>query len=888
MAIEAGTRLGPYEIVGLIGAGGMGEVYRARDTRLERTVAIKVLPPEICASAERRQRFDREAKAISSLQHPHICVLYDVGAQDGTDYLVMEYLEGESLADRLRRGPLPVEQLLKIGAEIADALDKAHRQGLVHRDLKPGNVMLTKSGAKLLDFGLAKPAAFTASAAAVDAGTVATLTAPAHPVTARGTIVGTFQYMSPEQIQGRDADARSDIFALGALLYEASTGKQAFSGTTQISLISAILERQPEPVTVVNGNLPPALDHLIRTCLAKDPDERFQTAHDVSLQLKWIAGSTSSVIAAPSNIRRRRHWQSLAGWGVAILTMAALAIVWFLRPTAPARVTRYTIPLAAHKNMPVEGGVLAISPDGSKIAFVASESGSAELYVRRLDQFDAVLIPESDGPYFPFFSPDGKWIAFYSHGRLKKAPSDGSTVPVALSELQTFFGGQWLPDGNLLVSLSSPPLAVLPVTGGPIKAIDSKGAILNPGNPMVVPDSDWVLFTQDKVASFSIYAINRSTGETHEVISNSVLPIYVPGYLFYYSSGSAWAAPFSTKTAQITGTATIVAQGVSARNWFANFAVANDGTMVYAPGEGLGSAHMLVWVDRKGNATKIDVPAEDYVDPSIAPDGRHFVVCVRKLTEQALAIYDMERGVLMRMSGNRLRSAAPTWSADGKTIYFDSAGATKEAGAAMNFKQGIYRMAADGSGEPSLVREMSTFAHVTSIFGNTGTLMLNDPTTNYDLWSLDLPTQQVKPFRKTNAAERQGAYSPDGKYLAYTSDESGRNEVYVETASGSGARWQISTNGGEQPRWSRKGNELFYRSGTKMMSVTVQMTPFLAGKPVELFDGNYDRGGAVPGYDVTPDGQHFLMTQPERPNPTELRVVIGGLDELKKTGAWRR
>ena len=889
MALQAGSKLGPYEIVAPLGAGGMGEVYRARDTRLDRTVAVKILPADIQASPERKQRFEREAKAISSLQHPHICVLHDVGCQDGMDYLVMEYLEGESLADRLRRGPLPTEQTLKLGIEIADALEKAHKQGLVHRDLKPGNVMLTKSGAKLLDFGLAKSAAVIAAAAAAEFEGATLTNQRQHPVTAQGVVVGTFRYMSPEQVQGGEADGRSDIFAFGALLYECATGKPAFTGKTQISLMSAILERQPESITVLNATSPPALEYVIRTCLQKDPDDRFQTAHDVSLQLKWIAGSTTAALALPGPRGHRRRWLQKAGWVVAaaMLVVVAVLLSW-RRESGPEHVLRFSIAMPARQSIPVDVDSLAISPDGTKVAYVSTENGDFRLYVRPLDQFDSIPIGNSEGASFPFFSPDSRMVAFFAHGRLRKVSADGSTVPVPVMDMQTFFGGQWLPDGRMVVSQMKPGLGIISADGSSLQPIQSKGEQLNPGNPLLLPGGEWLLFTQDKVASFSVYALRMATGETRELMANAVLPMYVPGYLLYYSSGSLWAAPFDAKRASLTGPAVVVAQEVAARNWFAHYAISQNGAVVYAPGAGLGAAHNLVWVDRKGNTAKVDVPPEDYVDPSISPDGKHFVICVRKLTEQALAIYDMTRGVLMRMSGNRLRSAAPVWSGDGKEILFDSAGATKDAGDAMKFKQGIYRMPADGSAEPVLVRGMSTYSHVTAVSGNTASLMINDPSTNYDLWSLSLDGKEMKPFRKTAAGERQGSFSPDGKYLAYASDESGRSEVYVEAAAGSGARWQISTNGGEQPRWSRKGNEIFYRNGTKMMTVAVQMTPFTAGKPEELFDGNFDRGGAVPGYDVTPDGQRFLMTQPERPNPTELRVVIGWPEALKKTGSPAR
>lgn len=868
--MEAGKRLGPYEIGDLIGQGGMGQVYRARDTRLDRTVAVKILSRDLTASPERKQRFEREAKTISSLQHPHICVLYDIGNDNDVDYLVMEYLDGQSLADRLRHGPLSTEEVLRLGIEIAGALEKAHRQGIVHRDLKPGNVMRTKSGAKLLDFGLAKPFVMaTASGAEMP-----TLTgSQKDPVTARGTLVGTFQYMAPEQLQGKEADARSDIFALGSVLYEAATGKPAFAGQTQISVMSAILEREPEPVTSITAASPPALDYVIRTCLSKDPDLRFQTAHDVGLQLKWIAGSSTASLQLQGAPKRRRKF-SLAGWIAAAILFVAAAGLWLMKPAASSKVERFVIPLPAKHTLPGDIGSVAISRDGNKVGYVATEGGTSQLFVRSLDRFEPVAIPDSEGATFPFFSPDGQWIAFYAHSRLRKASSDGSTNPVNIAEIPVFFGGTWLPDGRILIA-SNPPFVMVSADGGTSQILPTHGERIDPGDPMVLPRGDWALFTEDHRTSYEIYGYNLKTGETRRVLTNAMQPIYTPGHLVYYSSGSIWAAPFDPDQLRVTGPASVIARDVAARQWFGHFAASQTGTLIFVPGAEQSANHDLVWVDRQGNAKKIDVPAQDYVDPSVAPDGKHFVICVRTIGDQSLAVYDVGRGSMMRMSGNSDRSAGPVWDPSGKYLYFD--------GGMLSGKMAIYRMLADGSAAPELLRDTPAYAHVTSIAGDKAVVMLNDPVTKTDLWMMSLDGKQFTPFRKTAATERQGSFSPDGKYVAYTSDESGKNEVYVESASGSGARWQISEGGGDQPRWSHnKGNEIFYRMGPKMMSVSVQENPFAAMKPVQLFAVGYEAGAAVAGYDVTPDGQHFLMTASEQASPTEVRVLVGWPEEIKQ------
>ena len=443
MAISPGTKLGPYEVLAPLGAGGMGEVYRARDTRLDRTVAIKILPQQLAATAEMRQRFEREARAVSSLNHPHICALYDIGDQDGTEYLVMEYLEGETLARRLEKGPLPLADLLRYAIEIADALDRAHRQGIVHRDLKPGNIMLTKAGAKLLDFGLAKPG----GAMVLSGETMTVSPAGSRTLTAEGTIVGTVQYMSPEQLEGKEADARSDIFSFGALLYEMATGKRAFEGKSHASLIAAILEREPAPISQVQPMTPPGLERLVKTCLAKEPEERYQSAHDLKLQLGWIgeAGSQAGVPAPVVSGRKRRL--QLA-WGVAAVALAAVALLG----SALAVRRQSDAPLHVEVSPPDKvdfdatgdfGGPPALSPQGDRIVFSAHGPNSPKaLWVRPLDSFAAQRLEGSDGAMHPFWSPDGRYIGFFAGGKLNKILATGGPV-VSLADALDPRGGSW-------------------------------------------------------------------------------------------------------------------------------------------------------------------------------------------------------------------------------------------------------------------------------------------------------------------------------------------------------------------------------------------------------------------------------------------------------------
>jgi Tol biopolymer transport system component len=898
--LAAGTRLGPYEIVSPLGAGGMGEVYRARDTRLDRTVAIKVLSSKLTGNADLKARFEREARAISALNHPHICTLHDVGHQDGVDFLVMEYLEGETLSDRLNTCPLPIAQLLKIGIEIADALEKAHRAGIIHRDLKPGNIMLTKSGSKLLDFGLAKPLAAVGvggppSGPASVFTSALTRSKPATPLTSAGSILGTMQYMSPEQIEGKEADARSDIFAFGAVLYEMATGKRAFDGKSQISVASAILEKEPEPLATSQPHLPPALDRLIHNCLAKNPDERLQSALDAKLELQWIADAPAPAASPAAAPTKRRAWLE---WGAAALALLALAGVWMVRGTAPTTATpaRFSIPMGGRKELAIDSTLaLAISDDGATLAYVAAESGVTQLYVRPLDKFESTVVPDSEGATFPFFSPDGKWIAFFNQGKLRKtATSGGNSMPIC--DLPSFLGGVWLPDDTIVAASAGQGLVRVAAAGGEPKRIAIKANLsISAARLFRVPGTEWVGFVNYN-PDVQVQALNPNSGELKLVTDNANAHAAEMDrdHLVYFAGGSLWAVAIDPRSMAIKGSPVEVVTGISESNFQPQFAVSQTGMLVFAPASGLsndprgatassqsagsGQSRNLLFVDRSGKPTKIDLPSEDYVDPAVSPDGKRFAIAVRRVTEQMLAVYDGQRGVLMRLpAGTGGRFAAPVWTPDGKYLMFDAPSPAQH--------PAIYRVASDGSTPPELVTELPANGHITSIAPNgLAIVQINDPNSSVDLWLLPLNgDHKLEPFRKTPAMERHGSFSPDGQWIAYAANDSGRSEVYVAPVHGVG-RWQISTTGGEQPRWVRNGHEIFYRIGTKMMAVTVDTSSgFSASRPLELFDVGFDRGGAVPGYDVLPDGKTFVMTRSEASSPTEIRVIMGWQQELQRT-----
>ncbi len=881
MELAAGTKLGPYEVVGPIGAGGMGEVYRARDTRLDRCVALKILPAHFSCSPEQKSRFDREARTLSSVAHPHICHLYDVGSQSGTDFLVMELLEGETLAARLRKGALPCSEVLKIGTEIADALASAHRLGLVHRDLKPSNIMLTKTGAKLMDFGLAKPAGVNpvpgsgTPSAAPSAETLTTMHSPRSPITTAGAIVGTIQYMSPEQLDGKEADARSDLFAFGAVLYEMATGRRAFEGKSYMSVASAILHQEPKPVNTVQPTSPAELNYIISTCLAKDPDDRFQTAHDVMLQLGWLAQSGGSAAAASRRDEGVPKKWALATGVAALIAIGALTFA-FLRAGARSAdpgsgLTRLTVSLPEKQELAVDTGrALALSPDGKRLAYVANESGVSHLYVRRLDQFEAIAIPDSEGATFPFFSPNGDWVVYYSQQKLKKAPSDGG-LPIEICQVPAFFGGNWTARDVIVMAVPTYGMATVPATGGvPQKVpIVTKGSMVYAEGLDSVGDGTWILYTDYYSTRRTIKAVNLQTAEVRPILDNGQSARYAAGHLVYYEGGAMWQVPFDVGRLAVTGDPVKLESGVNEEIYVAQMSVSRNGVLAYVPGPAGNFFRNLFLVSRKGEERKVDIPPQDYVDPSFSPDGRRIGLALRSATVgQGLLVVDPDHAAITNLLSNSF-ATAPVWSPDGRYLLFDQRDPAQ--------KLGIYRISVTGGTPPQLLVTTALTTHITSATGEVASVSVNDPTTNTDLWFLSLREPfELKPFKVTAAAERQGALSPDGHWLAYASNDTGRSEVYVEPVPGPGGRQQISIDGGEQPRWVRNGKEILYRNGTKMMSVLVQTQPTLqTGKAAALFDRKFDRGGAVPGYDVSPDGQTLVMTRSERDRATQIRVVIG-------------
>jgi serine/threonine protein kinase/Tol biopolymer transport system component len=902
MAILPGRRLGPFEILSSIGAGGMGEVYRARDTRLDRIVAIKVLPTHLADRSELRERFDREAKTVASLNHPHICTLHDIGHQDGIDYLVMEYLEGETLAQRLTKGPLPIQQMMQYAIEISDALDKAHRKGVTHRDLKPGNIMLTKTGTKLLDFGLAK----LKQVAGQENVPLSDLPTAKDPLTAEGAIVGTLQYMAPEQLEGKEVDARTDIFAFGAMVYEMATGKRAFDGETQASVIGAIMSSVPPPISSLQPMTPPALDRVVKKCLAKEPDDRWHASKDLCDELKWIAGGSSQAVTAPiarlNEVGTLGRRERIIAVGAALLFALVTGLaVWYLKPSAvfPSQpVSRTVIDLPPGQQLVGldNGPALALSPDGTRLAYVARQGGAQQLYLRAFDILEARPIPGTEGAVSPFFSPDGQWVGFFASGKLMKVSVNGGTA-LTMSTAVEPRGASWGSQGMIAFGLTiNTALRQVPDGGGALQPLThlERGEVSHRW-PDFLPDGKAVLFAGgDNGLNFSSAQIavqSLKTSERRNLSQGGTHPRYAQsGHLIYAQGGSLMAVPFDAQRLTIKGTPVPVVDGVlqSPVNGAAQYSISNTGTLAYVAGGVQSAQRQLVWVSRTGTEQPIAAPVRAYLNPRLSPDGQSVAVTIEEQQEDQIWLYDLARETLTRLTfGGNLNNPA-VWTPDGKRISFAS---NKDG------LQNIFWQPADGSGG---AERMTTgeYTQIPMSWSKDGLLLAFfevNPTTGYDLWvlrkgepssrSARFGTSQM--FLRTPFNESVPRFSPDGRWLAYISDESGRYEIYVQPYPGPGGKWQISTEGGTEPAWNPNGRELFYRSGDKIMAVDIAtQLGFNAGKPRMLFKGTYQPASlTAPNYDVSPDGQRFLMLKPseqEQASPTQINVVLNWFEELKR------
>lgn len=877
MTLAPGTRLGPYEVVALAGAGGMGEVYRARDTRLSRDVALKVLPAHFATDPEARQRFEREARAVSTLSHPAICPLYDVGHHNGLEFLVMEFLEGETLAARLERGPLPLDQVLRYSIDIADALAAAHAGGIVHRDLKPGNVMLTRTGARLLDFGLAR------STGPAVGSTPEGLTTAA-PITARGTILGTFQYMSPEQVEGREADTRSDLFSFGAVLYEMATGKRAFDGKTTTSVLAAILERDPSPISTLQPLAPAALDDVVRGCLAKSPDERWQTAHDVKLQLQAIRrrlGETAASVVPTGSWRGVRTPR--VAWAVTAVALALAAVfaVVALRggagpaPIAADAVVRAAIlPPTAHSFTPND---FALSPDGQRVAFVAAGAdGVSSLWIRSINSSQPTEISGSEGASSPFWSSDSLHVAFFAGGRLMKVEPGGKGVEVVCEATRLAGGGAWNADDVILFSnWLFGPLFRVPATGGtavPATSVpDDLGGEAH-RYPQFLPDGRRFLFTvswtDEQRGGLYLASLD---GAPPELVSPNIRSRAVLAHdrILYVNGGTVFAQRFDTTTARLIGDPDPLLRNEIAWDWrFENMPLRASQTGLLAYQSRQTYQTQLAWFDREGRELG-GVGAAGSSAPAFAPDGRRLAVALdgRGTGQPNVWIHDLQRGIPTQLTHTGIDTALAWAGRTGWIVY-----------SSMRETNGIYRREVDGSGQEEQLLE--SVAHVLVTSASTDgrrVLYMGFGGGVPGLRILDVDTREST-ILETGA---EGAFSPDGQWVAFTTPLGG---VFVRGVDG-GARVQVSSGYGAQPRWRADMREIFYIApDKKLMAVplAVRDGTIDVGVPVPLFQTRIIQPSLVLfQYDVTPDGQRFLINSlPREDAAAPLTLLVNWTGEL--------
>jgi len=852
MTLASGTRLGPYEIAEAAGAGGMGDVYRAHDTRLDRDVAVKTIKGAFT------ERFEREARAISALNHPNICTLYDVGQHNGSGYLVMEYIEGKPIA-----GPLPVEQAIAYGIQICEALHAAHRKGIVHRDLKPANILLTKQSVKLLDFGLAKLSvngnSGVLSGTAAQAGEQATVAA----LTGAHTVVGTPQYMAPEQIEGREVDARTDIFAFGCVLYELLTGQRAFEGKTSSSVMAAILATKPKPIDELVPLTPPALERIVSRCLAKDPEDRWQSARDVAAELQWVSqgGSKVGLPAVVTGRRRAREGVAWAACGLIALVALAFGVAWARRAPEPPALVRFPLLMPSGFSNPSPP---VASPDGRKIAFAADGDGKRLIWIRQLDSIDARPLPGTDGVLRPFWSPDSRFLAFFAAGKLKKVDVAGGP-PQTICEAPNGADGSWSPEGVILFDgRGNDPIWRVSAAGGIAKtevAVDQKAGVFGVGWPEFLPGGRRFLYMkiaenpQDQMLTVG----TLDSKDTKPLFKATSRVLYAePGFLLFVREGTLVAQKFDLDSLSLEGEAIPLGEGLGVDDvGLASFSVSRNGLLAFRAGQLQG--RRLVWIDRAGKETPAIEAIGEYRDTSLAPDGKRLVYsAANNGGGMDLWIRDMVRGVSSRFTFDAPDEVVPQWSPDARRIAFTS-----------RAKGPGDLWAKDASGtreaEPLLVSPDEKYV---SDWSRDGRFILYTSRAGdeygWDIFALPMDgDKKPMPLVRTKFNELHATFSPDGKYIAYHSNESGRPEIYVQEFPEARNKWQVSTEGGTTAFWRADGRELFYRNAERQMAVPVDVgSTFTVGTPQALFETRFAAITARALYRPTPDGQRFLVLAP--------------------------
>lgn len=914
MFLSVGPRLGRYEIVAPIRAGGMGEVYRARDTRLDRTVAIKVLPEHLAGNAELRQRFEWEARIVSSLNHPHICTLYDVGHEAGIDFLVMEYLEGETLAERVKKGPMPLDHVLGYGIEVADALDKAHRYGVAHRDVKPGNIMLTKSGTKLLDFGLAK----INPPVVQQVSTVGGEDTIAAPLTVQGAVLGTLEYMAPEQLQAKDVDSRTDVFALGCVLFEMATGQKAFEGESTSALIAAILRHEPPPVSTLRPGSPSALDRIVQMCLVKDPEARWQSAHDVQVQLRWLAGGRAE--GAVSESPKRNWWtRAYVAWAVALALLCLLIGVATLppRPNAPrASLTRSAIPPPENTRFNSTGdygGPVVISPDGRTLAFVTVDAeGRSGLWIRTTDGLQMRALPGTDGANFPFWSPDSQQIGFFAGDKLKTVAITGG-LPMTVCNVASARGGSWNRDGTIILARDyQGGIFRVPASGGEPVPVTK----LQPGKhtthrwPYFLPDGRRFLYLSaahgaNDGGNAEVFLASLDGKENRPILRSGFDVVYASGYLLFVRDNRLMAQPFDVKRGRLTGEPLPTTEQVlcGPSTWKAVFTASENGILAYQDASSRTGSELL-WYDGSGAVLGSLGPPSVYVGLRLSPNGQRLAIESAEGPVDDIWVHDIPRGAHSRLIVGRPISANPVWSPDGSRMVFAAQRSSTD-------PYEVHEQVSYGTGVDQLLLKTATSVRPTDWSPDGRFILYNQdesptpgPTSGLPrmhIWVLPLFGDR-KPFAfiHTKFTEWDGQFSPDGRWIAYCSNESDREEVYIAPFSASPpasqpgsvhppAKWQVSVSGGTRPKWSRDGRRLYYLAGTKLTAAEISVK----GKTIET--GALKRLFTIPmafpftssaaqtrgwRYDIAENGARFVANVMRVENAPPITLVTNWSHQL--------
>jgi eukaryotic-like serine/threonine-protein kinase len=899
MAILPGTRLGVYEVVAQIGAGGMGEVYRARDTRLNRDVALKVLPEAFSRDSQRMGRFDREAKVLASLNHPNIAAIYGIEESGPIKALVMELVEGPTLADRIRNGAIPLDEALPIVRQVADAVEYAHDKNVIHRDLKPTNIKVKEDGTvKVLDFGLAK--ALSDDPTEGDMSNSPTLSMAA---TRAGVILGTAAYMAPEQAKGKVVDRRADVWAFGAVFYEMLTGQPAFPGDDITEVLAAVVKSEPA-LDTLPANIPSAIRTLVRRCLEKTLRRRLSHIAEARFTIEQVlAGDTGDVAGTVSATAPIRPvWRRLLPWSVAaVLAVALVAAVALWRPWRAAPVSpvvgRFTIALGPGEILAPANGGLAVSPDGRYIAYSATlASGTRQLFLRPMDRSDAIAIPGTENAGGLFFSPDSQWIAFTANQKLEKVPVSGGT-PIVLCDHLVWNTGSWGSDGTIFFGeyddKTGKIMRIQAAGGTPqvVSTMEIKPGELGPRWLEVLPKGQALLYaTGGSSGAFSddaaIIAQSLTTGQQKTLVQGGASPQYLStGHLIYAQGGRLLAAPFDVSRLEVTGAAVPILEDVwQGSAGYSAYSLSTSGSAAYINGGEAGGTQpsKLSWVDSSGVARALIETAHRFSTPNISPDGRRVALTNANVTAAPdVWVAELARGTLTRLTFGKPgdQAAAPVWTPDGKRVIYSVSSGT-------GYK--LMRRAADGSGAEEMLFSSNDVMYpmTCSPDGQLVVFVRNKGSGGLDLWVLELAGEhQARPLIESSFSTGQAQISPDGRWLAYVSGESGRWQVFIQPFPGLGGKWQISTTEGVEPRWSRDGRRLFYRTGNKMMVVEIDgQAGFAASSPRLLFEQPYARFPVLSAYDVAPDGQHFVMLKEEGAQLAEfeLRVVLNWAEEVKR------